>query len=87
MHSGLMYRVYQNQGQEPITLGVTSLDRFYILPLMKSFRHTFFKNCKGLPVTKLKPGTLMDSGFYCIYQNQGQGSITFGIIAWFYNLP
>ena len=34
MDNGLMYYVYQNQGQKLITLGVTSLDRFYNLPLM-----------------------------------------------------
>ena len=27
--NGLMYRVYQNHGQGPITLGVASFDRFY----------------------------------------------------------
>ena len=31
-----MYCVYQNQGQGPLTLGVTSLDRFYNLLLMKN---------------------------------------------------
>ena len=31
MDNGLMYRVYQKQDQELITLGVTSLDRFYNL--------------------------------------------------------
>ena len=53
VHSGLVYRVYQNQGQgpiivelNPITLGVKSLDRFYaaILPcctLMLSGMHEF----------------------------------------------
>ena len=48
--NGLMYCVNQNQGQELITLGVTSLDRFYNLPLMKNFCHTFLKNCKGYKV-------------------------------------
>ena len=42
-----MYHMYQNQGQGPITLRVTSLHRFYNLPLMKNFRHTLLKNCKG----------------------------------------
>ena len=42
MHSGLMYPVYQNQGQGPITLRVASLDRFYNLPLMKNFHHRHF---------------------------------------------
>ena len=27
MDSGLLYHIYQNQGQGPITLGVTPLDR------------------------------------------------------------
>ena len=60
MDSGLMmYCVYQNQSQGPITLGVTSLDRFYNLPLMKNFHHTFLKNCKGFKVeTWYKPITL-----------------------------
>ena len=46
MENGLMYCVYKNQGQGLITLGVTSLDRFYSLPLMKIFCHTFLKNYK-----------------------------------------
>ena len=50
MDNGLMYRVYQIQGQELITLGVTSLDRFYSLPLMKNFRHTFLKSSKSYKV-------------------------------------
>ena len=45
MDSGLFYRVYKNQGQGPISLGVTSLDRFHNLPLMKTFCRTFLKNC------------------------------------------
>ena len=36
--NGLMYRVYQNQGQGTLTRG-------YNLPLMKIFRHTFLKLC------------------------------------------
>ena len=47
MESGLLYRVYQNRGQGPITLGVISLDRLYNLPLMKIFCCTFLQNCKG----------------------------------------
>ena len=50
MDNGLMFGVYQNQGQGHITLGVTSLDMFYNLPLMKNFCHTFLKNCKGYKV-------------------------------------
>ena len=53
MDSGLLYSVYQNQDQGPITLGVTSLDRFYKFPLMKFFCHTFLKNCKGNKVETL----------------------------------
>ena len=41
------YYVYQNQGQGHVTLGVTYLDRFYNLPLMKNFHHTFLKNYQG----------------------------------------
>ena len=47
MDSGLLYCVYQNQDQGPTTLEVTSLDRFFNLPLTKNFCHTFLKNCKG----------------------------------------
>ena len=50
MENGLMYRVYQNQGQEFIILRVTSLDKFYNLPLMKNFCHIFLKNCKGYKI-------------------------------------
>ena len=53
MDNGLMYCVYQNQGQELITLGVTSLDRFCNLPLMKNFRYTFLKNCNSYKVETL----------------------------------
>ena len=41
-------------------------------------------------VKKLKPDTHMDSGLmYCVYWNQGQGPITFGVKSCgrFYNLP
>ena len=50
MDKGLMYCVYQNQGQVLITPGVTSLDRFYNLPKMKNFHHTSLNNCKGYKV-------------------------------------
>ena len=40
-------RVYQNQGQGPITIGVKSLDRFYKFPLMKKNCHTILKNYKA----------------------------------------
>ena len=33
MESGLMYHVYQKQGQGPIIHGVKSLDRFYVAML------------------------------------------------------
>ena len=49
-YSGLIYHVYKNQGQGPITLRVTSLDKFYSLPLMKNVCHTFLKNCNGYKV-------------------------------------
>ena len=53
----VLYCVYQNQSQGPITLGVTSLDRFYKFPLVKIFCHTFLKNCKGNKVETLHPLT------------------------------
>ena len=71
MDNGLMYRVYQNQGQGSITLGVTSLYRFYNLLLMKKMSH-FPKNCKVC--TELILGTHMHSGLMCcVYRNQDQG--------------
>ena len=39
--SGLMYREYQNQGQGPITLRVTSIDRFYNFAINESFLSHF----------------------------------------------
>ena len=50
MDNGLMYRVNRNQGQGPITLGVTFLDRFYNLPLMKSFCYRFLRNYESCKV-------------------------------------
>ena len=47
MNNGLMYYVYQSEGQGPISLGVTFLYSFYNLTLMKNFRHIFLKSCKG----------------------------------------
>ena len=46
VESGLMYRVYRNQGQGPITRGIKSLDRFYVAMLpcatvMLSGKHKF----------------------------------------------
>ena len=71
-----MYHVYQNQGQGPITLRVTSLDMFYNLPFMKIF-HTFLKNCKGYKVeTWYTHGQWVDVS--CILES-GQGSITHGV--------
>ena len=35
MDSGLMYCVYRNQSQRPITFGVKSHDKFYNLPFVK----------------------------------------------------
>ena len=62
MDSGLIYRIIQNHGQGPITLGVTAFDRFYNLPLMKKNVTHFLRTVR---VTKLKPGTHMDSGLLC----------------------
>ena len=47
----LMYRVYQNQGQGSITLGVTSFDRFNNLPFSETMK-----------AVKLNLGTHMDNG-------------------------
>ena len=48
---GLMYCVYQKQGQGPIyLLELHPLIVFTILPLMKNFCHTFLKNYKGFKV-------------------------------------
>ena len=72
--SGLMCRVYQNRGQVPITLRVTSLHRFYNFAINENF-----VTLLTVRVTKLKPGTHMDIGLmYCVYQNQCQELITLG---------
>ena len=77
MDFGLLHRVYQNQGQGPITLGVTSLDRFYNLPLMKTFVALFSRT---VGVTNMESGAHMDSGLmYRVYRNQGQVPITHGV--------
>ena len=71
-----MDNVYQNQGQGHITLGVSSLDRFCNLPLMKIFVPLFSRTVR---VTKLKPVTHMFSRLmYRVYGNQGQGPMTHG---------
>ena len=83
-----MYRVYQNQGQGPITLRVTTLDRFYNFAINEKILSHFFS--RTVRITKLKPGAHMGSGLmYCVYQNQGQKSITLGVksLNRFYNLP
>ena len=77
MDSGLLYCAYQNQDQGPETLADTSFDRFYKFSLMKNCCCTFLKN---LRVTKLKPGTHIESALmHRVYRNQGQGPITHGI--------
>ena len=61
-----MYRVYQNQGEGPITLRVTSLDMFYNFAINENFFVPLL--ARTVRVTKLKPGTHMDSGsMYCVY--------------------
>ena len=48
---------------------VTSLDRFYKFPLMKKKMFLFSRTVK---ITKLKPGTLMESRLmYLLYQIHG----------------
>ena len=65
MDKWLMYSVYQNQHQGPITLRVTYLDRFYNLPFMNIFVTLFSK--KGYKVeTKYTHGYGL---MYCVYQN------------------
>ena len=79
----LMYCVYHNQGQRPITFGVKSPDWFYNLPSIKILVYRFLRN-----YVKLKLGKHIDSGlFYCLYQNQGQGHISHGVTSLdsFYN--
>ena len=46
MDNGLMYSFYQNQGQGPITLGVTSFGRFYNLR-NENFHYRFLRNYKS----------------------------------------
>ena len=48
--NGLMYGVYRNQGQGPITLGVTSFDRFYNLTLLKNVYYKFLRNYESCKV-------------------------------------
>ena len=50
MDNGPMYRVYWNQGRGPITLGVTSFDRFYNISLMKNFLYRFLMNYESCKV-------------------------------------
>ena len=67
-------RVYQNQGQGPISR-VTSLARFY--KIIKNIVALFSRTVR---VTKLNPGTHMESGLmYHVYRNQGQGPVTHGV--------
>ena len=71
MESGLLYRVYQNQDRESITLGVASFDRFYKFPLIKKIVALFSGTVK---VRKLKLGTHMEMGLmYHVYRNKGKG--------------
>ena len=54
MDNGLMYHIYQDQGQGLITFGVTSFDRFYNLPLTKIFVTDFSGTMEAV---KVKLGT------------------------------
>ena len=83
--SGLMYCVYQNQGQGPITLGVASLNRFYNVPLMKNFCFRILRNYDSCKVqTWYTHGQW--ATVYCIPES---GPITLGVTSLdrFYNLP
>ena len=72
MDNGLIYCVYHNQGQGPITIGITSIDRLNNLPLMNNFHHTFLKNCKGYKVeTWYTHGQWVDVS--CVYLNRARG--------------
>ena len=68
MGSGLMYRVYHNQGHGPITLRITSLDRFYNFAISETFCHAILKSCKSYKVETITlEATSFDIGF-TIYQ-------------------
>ena len=74
MDCGLMYCLYQNQGQ---LFELNPLIGFTILPVMKK-NFTLFS--RTVRVTPLKPSTNMDSELiYCVHQNQGKESITLGV--------
>ena len=58
MDSGLMCRVYLNQGQGPITFGVKSQDS---LPSMKDFHYRFLRNYESCNVeTRYTHGQWVD---------------------------
>ena len=86
MDSGLMYCLYQNQGQGLISLGVKSPDRFYNLLLMKKKIITDFSGT--MKAIKLKFGVHLDSGLFIMY-TRSQGPITLGVtpLDRFYNFP
>ena len=70
MDSRLMYSEYENQSHGPITLWITSLDRFYEFPLMKNVCRTFLKTCKG---DKIETWWQMERGLmYRVCRNQGK---------------
>ena len=75
IYSGLLYHIYQNQGQGPITLGVTFLDRLYNLPLMKKFFPTFLKNYK---VNKVETWYIQGQWVDVLHIPEDQGPITHG---------
>ena len=73
-----MYRDYRNQGQGPISLGVTFLDMFYNLPMMKQFRYRFLRNYESCKIeTWYTHAQWADNR---VYQDQGQGSIFLGVL-------
>ena len=68
-------------------LRVTSLDRFYNLPLMKNFLYRFLRNYQNCKVeTWYTHGQWVDVS--CVWES-GAGPITLGVTSFdrFYNLP
>ena len=58
-----MYRIYLNQWQGPLNLGVTSFDSFYDLPLMKSFVTDFSETMKAVKLKLGKHGQWADVSY------------------------
>ena len=85
MGSGLMYSIYRNQGQGLITLGVTILDRFYNLPLMKTFLYRFLRNFCNVE-TRYTHGQWADVLYILESGSRAYNSWSYTLDR-FYNLP